>query len=407
MRSPWMLAAVILPTMAMLLGADAASAQLPTAKCTAAKIKCATAKTTSLLGCQTRALGKGVAVDQACVATADAKFSNPATSEGCLERAEAKRPPCATTGDANAIGATVDAFVLDVVKTLDPSYPAPVLLECAARGEKCVSSQVKAVLACYGKNTTKPDATAFATCVQKAQDKFAGGSDPTTSCLGKVLAKGGCGVLPDPAALAVKTDGFAADVHGTLTLCGTLLTGWGSFGSGDGQFSGGDPAAVAVDGSGNVFVADTGNERIKEFDNAGNFLAAWGSSGSGDGQFAFDFENPPGIAVDASGNVFVPDYYNERIQKFSNTGTFLATWGSEGTGDGQFEGPLSVAVDASGNVFVVDQFNYRIQKFSDAGTFLAAWGSFGGGNGQFSDPHRIAVDASGNVFVTDRDRIQK
>src|SRR5262245_30897493 len=65
--------------------------------------------------------------------------------------------------------------------------------------------------------------------------------------------------------------------------CGTFLTKWGSPGSGDGQFS--KPAGIAVDGSGNVYVADTGNNRIQKFTNTGTFLTKWGSFGSGDGQF--------------------------------------------------------------------------------------------------------------------------
>ena len=61
-----------------------------------------------------------------------------------------------------------------------------------------------------------------------------------------------------------------------------------------------------------------------------------------------------GVAVDGSGNVFVADQLNNRIQVFDNTGTFLTTWGSLGSGDGQFNDPAGVAVDGSGNVFVAD-----------------------------------------------------
>src|SRR5205823_1205028 len=84
--------------------------------------------------------------------------------------------------------------------------------------------------------------------------------------------------------------------------------------------------------------------------NSGAFLTTWGSAGSGDGQFAY----PGGVAVDGSGNVFVADTGNDRVQKFTNTGTFLTKWGSPGTGDGQFSLPEGVAVDGSGNVFVTD-----------------------------------------------------
>ncbi|TMB49822.1 MAG: hypothetical protein E6J56_22675 [Deltaproteobacteria bacterium] len=150
--------------------------------------------------------------------------------------------------------------------------------------------------------------------------------------------------------------------------------------------------------------------------------------GSGDGQF---FGGPLGVAVDGSGNVFVTDRYNARIQEFTNTGTFLLTfgWGVQdgmaapetctsacqagiaGIGDGQFNSPWGVAVDASGNVFVGDQQNARIQEFTNTGTFLTKWGSFGSGDGQFgsNSPTAVAVDASGDVFVADNgnNRVQK
>ena len=144
------------------------------------------------------------------------------------------------------------------------------------------------------------------------------------------------------------------------------------------------PCGVAVDGSGNVYVADTHNHRIQKFTSSGVFLAKWGSEGSGNGQFSY----PSGVAVDGSGNVYVADTINDRIQKFSSEGVFLAKWGSSGSGDGQFSGPQGVAVDGSGNVYVADTGNNRIQKFSPDGVFLAKWGSSGSGDGQFSGPLR-------------------
>jgi len=133
------------------------------------------------------------------------------------------------------------------------------------------------------------------------------------------------------------------------------------------------PFGVEADSSGNVFVADTRNDRIQKFTNTGTFIRKWGSTGFGNGQFS----NPGGVAVDSSGNVFVANIFNERIQKFSNTGTFINKWGSEGTGDGQFDNPIDVAVDSSGNVFVADTFNNRIEKFTNKGTFIRKWGTLG------------------------------
>jgi streptogramin lyase len=160
-----------------------------------------------------------------------------------------------------------------------------------------------------------------------------------------------------------------------------------------------------VDQSGNVFVADTGNHRIEKFTSTGTFLLQWGSMGSANGQF----HSPEGVAVDGAGNVFVTDLNNNRIDKFDNDGTFLTSWGDAGNGDGQFSGPVGVAVDATGNVFVADRFNNRIQKFTNTGTFLTKWGTVGDGDGQFANPVGVAVDRNLNVFVADffNDRIQK
>ncbi len=72
------------------------------------------------------------------------------------------------------------------------------------------------------------------------------------------------------------------------------------------------------------------------------------------------------MAVDSSGNVYVSDIGNSRIQKFTSTGTFITKWGSGGSGDGQFYYPFGVTVDSSGNVYVADTFNNRIQKFKPA-----------------------------------------
>jgi len=85
------------------------------------------------------------------------------------------------------------------------------------------------------------------------------------------------------------------------------------------------------------------------------------------------------------------------------------TWGSFGSGDGQFNVAVGVATDGSGNVYVADSRNYRIQKFDASGTFLYTWGKFGSGDGQFNPPFGVATDGSGNVYVADtqNNRIQK
>jgi DNA-binding beta-propeller fold protein YncE len=194
-----------------------------------------------------------------------------------------------------------------------------------------------------------------------------------------------------------------------------FVTKWGEEGNGNGQFS--FPSDPAVDADGNVYVADVGNNRIQKFTSGGTFLTKWGSLGGGDGQF----RSPKGTAVDSAGNVYVADHGNHRVQKFAPNAQdplqydLVAKWGTEGDGDGEFKLPQSVALDAGGNIYVAefstyvgDRNNDRIQKFSGAGAFVTKWGSFGTGNGQFDFPAGVAVDADGHVFVADRmnNRIQ-
>lgn len=195
------------------------------------------------------------------------------------------------------------------------------------------------------------------------------------------------------------TEASAADTYGyhAVPVSGT----WDIDSSG--MFE--TPYGVAADGSGNVYVADTFNDRIQKFDAGGTFVTAWGSEGSGNGEFA----EPQGVAADAGGNVYVADTHNHRVQKFDASGRFVTAWGSQGDGNGQFSFPGGIAVDGGGNVYVADTFNHRIQKFDSSGAFLAVLGSYGTENGQFSGPMGVAVDGGGNVYVADRNnqRIQK
>jgi DNA-binding beta-propeller fold protein YncE len=184
-----------------------------------------------------------------------------------------------------------------------------------------------------------------------------------------------------------------------------FLTKWGNGGVGNGQFD--EPAGVAVDGNGNVYVVDRFNDRVQKFSSTGVFMTAWGSSGSGNGQF----DEPRGIAVDAAQRVYVADSFNARVQKFTASGAYLLEWGTPGAGDGQFSAPRAIVADPAGFIYVTDDgFGLkRVQKFTASGAFVTKWGSVGLGDGQFQGPRGIAVDDSGYVYVSDAgpDRIQK
>ena len=175
---------------------------------------------------------------------------------------------------------------------------------------------------------------------------------------------------------------------------------WGAEGSDNGQFI--YPSGIALDGSGNVYIADSGNNRIQVFTGTGEFVRAWNMSGTDSGELR-------GIAVDRNGFVYVADCRNNLIQKFTDTGSLCCEWGACGTGDGEFSAPRDVAVNKSGVVYVVDRGNNRIQVFTDSGDFVRAWGSMGTSNGQFWFPLSIAVDGDDAIYVADSSnfRIQK
>jgi DNA-binding beta-propeller fold protein YncE len=140
-----------------------------------------------------------------------------------------------------------------------------------------------------------------------------------------------------------------------------FVSGWGSYGSGDGQFY--NPGRIAVDPSGNVFVGDFGNNRIEKFDANGNFLMAWGSFGGGDGQFY----NPTGLAVQfPQGNVYVYGAGNHRIQEFSNDGKFINKWILPlGISAPSVRGN-DIAVDSAGNIFLTNANSSNVNIISTA-----------------------------------------
>jgi sugar lactone lactonase YvrE len=188
---------------------------------------------------------------------------------------------------------------------------------------------------------------------------------------------------------------------------------------GTARFNG--PTGVAVDGSGNVYVADAGNTSIRKITSNGTvttFAGVSGVAGSADGAgAAARFNAPQGIAVDSAGNVYVADTNNSTVRKITSVGvvtTIAGIAGQTGSLDGaggsaRFNGPYAVAVDSAGNVYVADFFNATIRKITAAGTVSTLAGFAGQGGladgigsaARFNQPYGVAVDGSGNVFVAD------
>ncbi len=170
------------------------------------------------------------------------------------------------------------------------------------------------------------------------------------------------------------------------------------------------PGALALDSQGNLYLWNGGDLRVEVFDSNGKHLTSWGGQGNADGQFDTSGDYPFGsIAIDQKGNVYVPDYGNDRVQKFDSQGKFITKWGTHGDGDGEFILPFGVAVDKEGRVYVIDDGTARIQVFDSEGKFLSKFGGRGTSDGQFRIPSYIVIDNQNNVYVPDYDlgRVQE
>jgi sugar lactone lactonase YvrE len=248
-----------------------------------------------------------------------------------------------------------------------------------------------------------------------------------------------------------QAEGLALDAAGNLYISdayinyrirkvssGTITTiaGNGTFfylGDGGAPASAGlnAPGGVAVDASGNVYISDTSNNRVRKV--AGGTIATLAGNGtlgySGDGAAAIgaQLDNPHGVAVDSSGDVYVADQDNDRIRMIVPGGTITTVAGNGAygyTGDGAaaisaaFRDPSGVAVDAAGNIYVADTYNSVVRKFTVGGNIstFAGTGTYGySGDGgpaisaQLSYPQAVAVDSAGNVYIVDQgnERIRK
>ena len=181
---------------------------------------------------------------------------------------------------------------------------------------------------------------------------------------------------------------------------------------------------VVVDNSGNLYIADTGNSRVRKVSGDGviTTIAGTGVSGySGDGGPAksAQLKAPTGLALDASGNLYVADYLDNRIRKISTDGVITTVAGrgdfNPPLGDGgpainaALAGPLGVAVDSSGNVYIADTFFFLIRMVSSDGIISTVAGSnyYRAGDSDVGLPTSVAVDRTGNLYIATEGRILK
>jgi alpha-tubulin suppressor-like RCC1 family protein/sugar lactone lactonase YvrE len=222
------------------------------------------------------------------------------------------------------------------------------------------------------------------------------------------------------------------DTNGIITtVAGNYNNGESYGGDGTNATNAGlwNPSGVAVDASGNLFIADTGNNVIRKVDTNGIITTVTGNYNNG-GSYGGDGTNatnaglngPDGVAVDTSGNLFIADTGNNVIRKVDTNGiiTTVAGGGNDGLGDGtnatnaSLNWPFGVVVDASGNLFIADTDNSVIRKVDTNGIITTVAGNYNAGRSYDGDggaatnaslywPRGVVVDASGNLFIADTD----
>jgi tripartite motif-containing protein 71 len=230
---------------------------------------------------------------------------------------------------------------------------------------------------------------------------------------GKYLASVGEGHLKEPGDVSLDNGTlYVTSEHSVamFTHHGEYVGSFGSHGTGPGQFD--DPSEIVANpGTGDLFVVDGGNERVEEVNPAGKFLTEWGAPGSGNGEFA----GVSGLAISATGTIYTSETSGDRVQAFTpaQAGAVLEVystqWGTDGSGHGEFLYTGEPAVTSSGNVLVTDNEADDVQEFTDQGKYIATYGSKGEGNGQMSGPTGLTVNQStGEVLVAEcaNDRVQ-
>ena len=231
-----------------------------------------------------------------------------------------------------------------------------------------------------------------------------------------------------PGALAADSNGniYVADTHNNLirkiTPAGTVSTVAGRLTHETADLDSPDrfdnPSGIAVDKAGNIYVADWNNDEVRKITGQGTTTIIAGSRNPGASNGiskAATFYLPGGIAVDGKGNIFVADTYNNMIREIKPNGwvTTLAGQKKKGAQDGKgataaFLHPQGIAIDGLGNIIVADMGNNTIRQVSTGGivTTIAGNGSRGEENGpalqaSFSRPYSVAVGPDGSIYVAD------
>jgi tripartite motif-containing protein 71 len=211
-------------------------------------------------------------------------------------------------------------------------------------------------------------------------------------------AKGERSTFPWPLRMAVSPAGVVYISHSkencvrAFTTTGDFLYEWGTSGTNVGEFD--TPGAIAVAPDGTVYVTDDRNYRIQYFSPEGSFLGKWGiPDGPGKSPRAY------GVAVSENNIVYVTSYRDGEVGYFSPEGVFLGSWYA-GLKDDRFKvSSDSLAIDSDGEVFFMDDGNERIKRFTATGSFTGAWTYYDSRKGGFAGAGVLAIGPDDYVYV--------
>jgi sugar lactone lactonase YvrE len=336
-------------------------------------------------------------------------------------------PAMGTRSGLRSVAVKIDGKVLEKPEVTCPQGGCPLVGEMTIHsGEYAAGPHTLQVVATDGVNLT----------TTKTINLTLNPPAPSVALSGTVTEQASLGYTRPRYTLKVAAG--AEEGTGVPSGAPSYVSSFGTQGSGAGQF--GHPAGIAVDSEENLWIADSGNNHIVEYNRSGQSVKVVGSTGSGNGQF----KQPKAIAIAPNGHFWVADAGNNRLDEFSPTWEFIRSVGSSGSGNGQFSGPEGIAIGPEGNMWVSDTYNHRVQEFNATGQFvrvatgvgsieptgitvtpsglvwvtdwagnrvvelnsngalLRSVGTAGTGSGQFRNPDAVAVDGGGNVWVGDQ-----
>ena len=223
--------------------------------------------------------------------------------------------------------------------------------------------------------------------VKPAADQF---NHPIRS-ITKLTSPRGVAINKKHHIIATQETAHTVTVYGRK--CKKLLS-FGSFGTQESQFN--HPTGVAVDDDGNIYVADSKNNRIQKFDAQGSFLAAFGGDANSESGL---LSAPTGIKINCEGEIFVVDRGNGRVVVLTQELKFKCAFGSPGQGLSQFQDPWDIAFDSRGFCYVTDIKQHCIFIFTCAGDFRGRIGAMGSQKSRLNRPTGIAINRFGQIFV--------